>query len=93
MTIQAKEVQDRHQIDLLGKMKISYGQALYRYILTVMDVFSRYMWLKPLKRKSSVEIAKHLNKIYREHGPPKVLQHHKGTEFKGALKILIHLCK
>lgn len=91
MTIQAKEVQDRHQIDLLdmGKMKISYGQALYRYILTVMDVFSRYMWLKPLKRKSSVEIAKHLNKIYREHGPPKVLQHDKGTEFKGAVKILM----
>lgn len=50
MTIQAKEVQDRHQIDLLdmGKMKISYGQALYPYILTVMDVFSRYIWLKPL---------------------------------------------
>lgn len=91
MTIQAKEVQDRHQIDLLdmGKIKISYGQTLYRYILTVMDVFSRYMCLKSLKRKSSVEIAKQLNKIYREHGPPKVLQHDKGTEFKGAVKILM----
>lgn len=54
-----------------------------------MDVFSRYMWLKPLKRKSSVEITKHLTKIYREHGPLKVLQHDKGTEFKGVVKILM----
>lgn len=69
----------------MGKMK----KLSYRYILTVIDVFSRYMWLKPLKRNSSFEIAKHLYKIYCEHGPPKVLQHDQGTEFKGAVKILM----
>lgn len=45
--IRAKEVQDQQQVDLLdmGKWKIKHGRFTYRYILTVIDVFSRYTWL------------------------------------------------
>lgn len=77
--IRAKEVQDRHKIALLdmGKWQIRHGHFTYRYILIVIDVFSRYTWLKPLKGKDSSEIAKHLD-IYTEHGPPQVLQHDQG---------------
>ncbi|KAJ8313711.1 hypothetical protein KUTeg_008272 [Tegillarca granosa] len=39
-----------------------------------MDIFSRYVWLKPLKSKKSSEVAKYLKKVYIEHGPPRVLQ-------------------
>lgn len=55
--------------------KDTHGRATYKYVLMVQDVFSRYVWLKPLKGKSSHEIARHLEDIYMEHGPPKVLQH------------------
>lgn len=46
--IRAKEVQTRHQIDLvnMNKRKVKYGEATHTYILTVQDVFSRYVWLK-----------------------------------------------
>lgn len=73
----------------MGKWKISQGRFTYRYILTVLDVFSRYTWLRPLKGKHSSEIAKHLDDIYSEHGPPQVLQHDQGREFKGAVQRLM----
>lgn len=86
--IRAKDVQTRHQIDLvnMNKWKVKYGKATYRYILMVQDVFSRYVWLKPLTGKSSSEIAKHLSSIYGEHGPLKILQHDQGREFHGAVR-------
>lgn len=78
--ITAKPVQERHQIDLLDmtEWKVSHGRATYKYVLTVHNVFSRYVWLKAPRRKTSHEIAQHLANIYMEHGPPKVLQHDQG---------------
>ena len=89
--ITAKHVQTRHQIDLVDMTgwKVTHGRSIYKYILTVQDVFSRYVWLKPLKGKSSRVIAQRLADIYMEHGPPKVLQHDQGCEFKGAVKRLM----
>ena len=89
--IRAKEVHARHQIDLvdMNKMRTSFEGKEYRYILSVCDVFSRFVWLKPLIGKSSAEIANHLQKIYREHGTPKIIQHDQGKEFKGSVKKLL----
>lgn len=89
--IKAKEVETRHQTDLvdMNKWKVWYGKATY-YILTVQDVFSRYyVWLKSLKGKSSTVIANHLNSIYSEHWPPKIIQHDQGKEFHGAVRKLM----
>ncbi len=93
--ITAKQVQERHQIDLLDMTgwKVTHGRVTYKYVLTVQDVFSRYVWLEPLKGKSSHEIARHLEDIYMEHGPPTVLQHDQGCEFKGAVKRLMESMK
>ena len=53
---------------------VLYDKINYRSILTVQDVFSRYLWLRPLERKKSSIVAHELAKIYREHGPPQILQ-------------------
>ena len=89
--IRAKTVQERHQMDLLdmGKWAVKHGTGGYRYILTVIDIFSQYIWLRPLKSKQSQEIAKHLAEIYTEHGPPKIMQHDQGKEFKGSVQKLM----
>lgn len=60
----------------------------YQYILTVLDVFSRFVWLRPLPGKSSDVIAKELKKIYVEHGTPRVLQCDQGTQLKGVVTSL-----
>lgn len=71
--IRARDVQMRHQIDLMDmgqKGAIKFNGVSYRYVLSVMDVFSRFVWLRPVSVKSSKNIADELRILYLEHGPP-----------------------
>ena len=40
-----------------------------RYLLTVIDVFSKYGWMLPLKTKTGVEVASALKEIFKERKP------------------------
>ena len=60
-----------------------------KYILSVMDVFSRFVWLRPIKNKSAEEVAKHLSNIFVEFGNPKVIRHDRCREFDGDVKRLL----
>jgi len=54
----------------------------YKYILTVIDVLSKYAWAIPLKSKSGLETAKAFSTIFREiKRIPKNLQTNRGKEF------------
>lgn len=61
--IRARDVQVRHQVDLmdLGKRgSVEFKGIVYRYVLSVMDVFSRFIWLRPLASKTSKAVAAEL---------------------------------
>lgn len=75
---------ERHQIDLLDMKNeaVEFEGVVFRYILTVQNVFSRFMCLRPLKRKKSKAVSEELRKIYRNHCPPKILQCDNVGEFK-----------
>ena len=47
------------QIDLINlfSQRIEYEGNVYRYVLSVMDVFSRFHWLSPLQRKFPHHVA------------------------------------
>ena len=79
-------------MDLVDKRKqaVSCSGQRYQYILTIQDVFSRYLWLRPLTYKTSKVVSKALGDLYIEVGPPKVLQSDRGGEFKKWVK---KLCK
>ena len=83
--ITAVHVKEKRQIDLVDMKDeaVVYHVVEYRYILTVQDIFSRFLWLRPLSRKKSSSVAPVLRHIYREHGPPRILQCDNGGEFKG----------
>ena len=86
----AKQVMERLQIDLVNmKPGMKYRNKKYKYILTVIDVFSRYIWLKPLQSKSSDNVARPLSEIFQTFGQPKFIQHDQGTEFKSKVKRLL----
>jgi transposase InsO family protein len=75
----------------LGKSgRVTMNVMSYRYVLSVIDIFSRFVWLRAMSGKTSKDIAKSLQSIYYEHGPPRVIQCDQGTEFKGAIK---KMCK
>ena len=84
-------MQIRHQIDLMDmgqKGAVKFNRLSYRYVLSVMDVFSRFVWLHPINKKMTKNIVDELRSIYLEHGPPRVIQCDQGGEFKGAVKEL-----
>ena len=89
--ITAKFVMERLQIDLVNKQsdKVCANGQRYSYILSVLDVFSRYTWLRPLTGKSSKPIAGHLERVFQTYGQPKIVQHDQGKEFDGHVKELL----
>ncbi|CAF4107243.1 unnamed protein product, partial [Rotaria magnacalcarata] len=83
--IQAKQVFERLQVDLvdLSRRPVTHDGSEFRYALVVLDIFSRYLFLRALKKKSSAEVSEYLELIFREHGTPKIIQTDQGTEFQG----------
>ena len=53
--IRSRGVHDKLQIDLVDmtRSKAMYAGTRYLYVLSVLDVFSRYTWLRPLPDKKS----------------------------------------
>ena len=51
-----------------------------KYLLTVIDVFSKFVWIVPLKRKTGQEVANTFSRILKERRPSKTLVD-KGQEF------------
>ena len=88
--ISAKAVQERNQIDLvdMSSLPITIDGKTYKYILSVIDIFSRYLHLRPLESKESVGIARELINIYYDHGTPEILQSDQGSEFKGTVSAI-----
>ena len=85
--ITSHSIMDRIQIDLIDKSNdpAQCGRKRYRYILTVLDVCSRYIWLRPLEKKSSKLVTTELKKIFENYGNPAKVQHDQGSEFRGLL--------
>ena len=77
------DVDDQWQMDLtfIPYEKQNDG---YKGVLTVIDLFSRYAWVKTIKSKSGIEISKIIEDIFKEGRKPKVLQVDKGSEFYNA---------
>ena len=58
--VTAKQVQSQHQIDLidLSKDPVKHNGKVYKYVLSVIDIFSRFLWLVPLESKSSSHVVR-----------------------------------
>ncbi len=70
------------QIDLVDMSKYSRQNAKNNYILTGIDVFSRYAFAEPVHRKTGIDIARALKTIFtREQRVPKLIQSDLGREF------------
>ena len=76
---------DLWQADIVEMIPYSRFNKGYHYILTVIDVLSKYAWAIPLKSKGGSETADAIAEIIRESGRrPKNLQTDMGKEFYNA---------
>ena len=63
-------------------IKYSKQNKNYKYILTVIDFFSKYSWCYPLKSKKSEEIINSFKDIFKKSKrKPKFIQSDEGSEF------------
>ena len=79
-TVFAKQVDDIWPAVLVDMSPFSRSNKGYKYLLTVIDVFSKYGWIVPLKTKTGKEIAHAFQKLFLN-GHPSRLWTDKGTDF------------
>ena len=76
------DIDEQWQADLADVSLISKQNKGYNFILTVIDIFSRYAWARPLKTKSGKEVAAAFRDIFHEGRIPKRVQTDQGKEFE-----------
>ena len=68
----AENINENFQADLVDMQKFASVNKNNRYILTVIDVFSKYAWGKPLKNKSSSSVVEAMQSVLNERIPFKL---------------------
>lgn len=76
---------DEWEADLVIMDSLSKANNGYKYILTVIDVLSKFAWVEPLKTKSGENLVKAFQKILRKGRKPTTFHTDKGTEFTNKL--------
>ena len=78
--IYVTHIDDQWQADLLFIKQFSRWNNGINYLLTVIDIFSKYAWAIPIKRKTGEEVTEAFKKIFKERKCSKI-QTDKGLEF------------
>lgn len=77
-----KGIDDLWQADLVEMLPYAEQNKGFKYLLTVIDCFSKYLWVKPLKNKQSKCVTDSMEQIFtNSNRSPKNLQTDGGKEF------------
>jgi len=77
-----KGLHDLYQADLVEMIPYASTNRGFRYILMVLNAFSKKLWARPVKRKTGEEVTKAMKQILNEvKVMPKNLQTDQGKEF------------
>ena len=85
--IKSTGVHYKLQVDLvdMSRSRVLYECRSYGYVLCVLDIFSRYVWLRPLQDKKSGTASDRFREILEEYEYPLVVQHDCGTELRSCV--------
>ena len=75
-------IDDQWSADLMDMVKFAESNQGVRFILVVIDVFSKHLWLQPLKDKKGPSIVETFRTIFNEGRKPKRIRTDKGQEFR-----------
>lgn len=73
-------IDQQWEADLVEMQEFKRQNQGYRYLLTVIDVFSKFAFVKPLKNKTGDEVSKAFASIFRNRSPQS-LRTDRGKEF------------
>lgn len=79
-------IDEQWQADLVDMQALSHSNKGYKYLLTCIDVFSKFAWAVPVKTKSAASIVDGFKILFEQETKrrPKTLQTDKGKEFLNA---------
>ena len=80
------KVDQQWVMDLMDDQKLAKWNKGHRYILTVVDVLSKYAWVIPIKNKTGAVMVQALQTLWKQASPrqPQRVQSDDGTEFMNA---------
>ena len=67
------------------ELKELKGNKGYKYILVIIDIFTKFIYLYPLKKKEGIDIASVLSRVFLSGDIPDTLQSDNGPEFRNAI--------
>ena len=76
-----KNMDEQWQADLVDMTNLSENNDNMKFMLTCIDILSKYAWVRVLRNKSGVEVTKAFESILKEGRVPKKLQSDQGREF------------
>jgi len=88
-SITATHINEGWQLDLVDYSKISKNNNGVKWLLVVVDIFSRYAFIEPMKNKTAEETAEAFEKIINSRNKPIYIFHDMGGEFKGKFLKLV----
>ena len=74
-------IDEQRTADLIEVINIAKYNRGYRFLLTVVDVFSKHAWVQPVKNKTGQAVTVAFEKILKEWRKPINLQTDDGKEF------------
>ena len=74
-------IDDQFDADLASMSDYEKSNDGYKYLLVVIDIFSRYAWIEPLKNKTADSIVRAFNKILSEGRQPQRLRTDAAMDF------------
>ncbi|KAK3105391.1 hypothetical protein FSP39_024116 [Pinctada imbricata] len=69
-------------VDLADVSNLAKENVRIKYLLVIIDVFSRFLWVQPLQSKQHGPVLEALNKVISSGRQPKEIRTDKGSEFK-----------
>ena len=66
-----KSIDEIWAADLIDMQALSKDNNGIKYLLTVIDIFSKFVWIFPLKRKTGQEVANAFPSVLKERRPSK----------------------
>ncbi|GFT56864.1 putative uncharacterized transposon-derived protein F54H12.3 [Trichonephila clavipes] len=76
----ASHIDDQWQADLIDMQRYSSYNDNTNYMVTIIDIFSKFAWAIPIKRKTGKEVSEAFRKVFKQRKPEKI-QTDKGTKF------------
>jgi hypothetical protein len=81
------QIDEQWDGDLISMIPQSRQNRGYKYIALFVDIFSKYIWLEPLKTKQGKEVTLAVKKIFKEGRKPQVLRTDQGKN-EGSFQFL-----